>query len=203
MSGQLRSGEPLNIDALARDLQTSATPVREGLLVLQGQGFVQMEPRHGFRITPLTRQDIADMFLVQSLIAGELAARAAREASESLLGELTSCQESMRQADARSDGEEMEALNFQFHRLINRAVPSPKLTWLISVTARYVPRLFYASISGWRDASLHDHETIIESLRTQDPEGARQAMISHILHAGELLVSHLENEGFWSTPTEV
>lgn len=200
MSGQLRSGEPLHIDGLARQFETSATPVREALLVLSGEGFVQMEPRRGFRIAPLTRRDVEDMFLVQSVIAGELASRAAHAATEPFLEEISRLQQKMREADARSDEEQIEVLNFQFHRLINLTATSPKLTWLMGLVVRYVPRLFYGTISGWHDATLRDHSAIIEAFRTSNAQAAQEAMASHIEHAGRLLVSHLEHQGFWSPP---
>lgn len=202
MSGHLRAGRQLNIEALARQLKTSATPVREALLALRGEGFVEMEPRRGFRIAPLSRQDVEDMFFVQSLIAGELAGRGAELSTESFLKELVRVQERMEEADARSDEEEIEELNHEFHRMINRMASSPKLTWLLGVVVRYVPRIFFSTISGWHEASLRDHAAIIESIRNKDHASARQAMTTHIKHAGELLVLHLENQGFWSTHKE-
>jgi DNA-binding GntR family transcriptional regulator len=198
ISGQLRSGQALSIDALARELDTSTTPVREALLVLRGEGFVTMEPRRGFHVAPLTRQDVEDMFLVQSQLAGELAARAAALVTDDLLAELLGLQERMRQADHHADQEQIELLNYEFHRAINLTATSPKLTWFLGVVVRYVPRVFYSRIPGWHLASLRDHEAVIEALRNRDAEAARQAMTRHISHAGELLVAHLENEGVWS-----
>lgn len=203
MSGQMGSHQPVNIDALARSLQTSATPVREALLLLTGEGFVQMEPRRGFAIARLTRGDVEDMFLAQSMVAGELAERAARVISQHLLDQITGLQEEMARDDASSQNrEETEVLNFEFHRLINRAAESPKLSWLLTVVVRYVPRLFYSTIGGWHEASLRDHAAIIDALKEHDPEGARRAMAFHIRHAGELLATHLENQGFWSMEEE-
>ena len=45
LSGQLRNGEFLRIDALAKALGVSTTPVREGLLLLQSESFVRLLPR--------------------------------------------------------------------------------------------------------------------------------------------------------------
>lgn len=202
VSGQLRTGDPIQIDGLARHLETSATPVREALLVLLGEGFVQLEPRRGFRVAPLSRRDVEDIFHMQSAIAGELASRAAETATEAFLEQISALQDEMRKAGASSDDASLEALNFQFHRLINRSADSPKLTWLLRLVVRYVPRLFYATIDGWHDASLRDHSAIIDALRRNDGAAARTAMTSHIQHAGRLLISHLEQRGFWSTSAE-
>lgn len=202
MSGQLKSGEQILIDRLARELDISATPVREALLLLRGEGFVEQEPRRGYRVSPITRGDVGDVFLVQSIIAGELAARAARAATDSLLTSLESLQERMRTAASAEAYDQVERLNHAFHKTLNNAAESRKLAWLLSVTVHYVPGRFYAMIPGWLDASTKDHEAILKALRTRDPELARSAMAAHITHAGDLLIKHLERSSFWeTTPT--
>lgn len=197
MSGQLRAGEQLNMERLAKELDTSTTPVREALQVLKAEGFAQFESRRGFRIAPLTKRDISDLFLIQSNIAGELAARAASEFDSSDLELIHDLQSMMREAAKRLELDEVELLNFRFHRTINQAASSPKLAWLLGVVVRYVPRRFYSMIPGWIDASLRDHDSVIEALETHATEAAREAMALHIQHAGELLLAHLERQGFW------
>src|SRR5260370_8043392 len=53
MSGHLRSGEFIRQERIAEELQLSATPVREGLLSLKGEGFVELNPRPRFLLAPL------------------------------------------------------------------------------------------------------------------------------------------------------
>ena len=45
MSGNLRPGEFIRQERIADELELSATPVREGLLSLRGEGFVELKPR--------------------------------------------------------------------------------------------------------------------------------------------------------------
>jgi len=197
MSGRLRGGQPINIEALARELRTSPTPIREALHVLRGEGFIQVEPRRGYRIAPLSRRDVEDMFLIQGMISGELAARAAEAADEQFIDEIVGIQSELQQAEARSDDNHIQQLNYEFHRLINLRDSSPKLTWLLSLLVRYVPRVLYSTIDGWHTESLHGHEAVIDALRRKDPDAARLAMRAHFAHAGEQLASHLERHGFW------
>lgn len=202
MSGQLREKQQLNIDQLARDWGISTTPVREALLALKGEGFVEFEPRKGFRVAPLSRRDVEDLFLVQSNIAGELASRAALYATEAELQQIESLQQEMYRRAKRKATEDVEALNFQFHRVINHSAHSPKLSWLLGVVVNYMPRRFYSTIAGWPAASLRDHDAIILGLTKRDEKSARKAMSSHIEHAGTLLIAHLEESGFWTTRGE-
>ncbi|MDN5748897.1 MAG: hypothetical protein L0H64_10355 [Pseudonocardia sp.] len=46
-------------------------------MILQSEGTVRWEPRRGFRVIPVARDDVRDLFAVQAFIAGELSARSA------------------------------------------------------------------------------------------------------------------------------
>lgn len=197
MSGQVRQGEFLRLERVAGDLGISATPVREALLSLRGEGFVQLEPRRGFVVASLAKQDVEDLFFVQASIAAELAARAANRITPGDVEELEQVQEDMAKASANNDIDAIEDTNHRFHRVLNTAAASPKLSWVLGTVVRYAPRKFYGTIPGWVDASLEDHGTILAALRDRDAEAARKAMYEHITHAGDLLVKHLDEQGFW------
>jgi DNA-binding GntR family transcriptional regulator len=205
MSGQLRTGEFIRQERIAEELEMSATPVREGLLALRGEGFVELRPRKGYVVAPLFPDDIRDLFTAQALLAGELAARAAPKISPGSLERLFSFQKALQEAGGDGgDVQHLERLNHAFHREINLAANSPRLSWMLSLAVRCVPHSSYGTISGWPQASEEDHEDIVAALVEGDPEGARSAMIHHIEHAGNLLANHLESvlpSADSSTPT--
>ena len=192
MSGRLEPGAFIRQERIAAKLGMSATPVREGLLSLRGEGFVRLEPRRGFVVAPLTASDVVDMFQAQGLIAGELAARCVPNASLHDIRELERLQAQLDQLMANGAHDEMERVNHLFHRQVNSIAGSPKMAWLLSVGARYVPRRFYSTIIGWPEASQHDHRSIIDAIHAGDAEAARTAMHHHFLHAGDLLAQHRE-----------
>ena len=88
MSGALRPGTFIRLDETAAKLGVSATPVREALLKLRGEGMVQLEPHRGHVVLPLSRQDIDDIFWVQGTIARELAASAAQHITDAEIDDL-------------------------------------------------------------------------------------------------------------------
>src|SRR5690606_8410532 len=76
-SGTLAAGDHVQPEAVAEELGISSTPAREALQALRAEGFLNLAPRRGFTVAMVTGDDIRDMFLVQSWVAGELASRAA------------------------------------------------------------------------------------------------------------------------------
>ncbi|MBN3509715.1 DNA-binding transcriptional regulator, GntR family [Mycobacterium sp. 88mf] len=191
VSGQLHSGEFIRPETIADELGISATPAREGLLQLQTEGFLSVEPRRGFMVTALSSDDIRDIYDAQALLGGELTARTAATITPTAVGELERIQEALERAAAADDFDEEERLNHQFHALIYQLSGSRKMRWLIKTTLAYAPRKFFAAVEGWPEASAQDHRAIIEHLRTNDAEKARAAMARHIRNAGALLAEHL------------
>jgi DNA-binding GntR family transcriptional regulator len=191
MVGQFPAGEFLRTESLAAGLKVSATPVREALMILQSEGSVRWEPRRGFRVVSVSDQDVRDLFGVQAFIAGELAARAATELDAAAVAALRDLQENLAAAADRGDVAAVDRVNHEIHRRINKSSSSPRLTALLNQTVQYVPLRFFGTIDGWSHASAHDHSPIFDALGARDPDAARKAMSEHIVHVGDLLVSHL------------
>ncbi|WP_146087349.1 GntR family transcriptional regulator [Thermomonospora echinospora] len=198
MDGRVRPGEYLRLERLAAEFGISVTPVREALQSLRSQGFVQLEPRRGFVVAPLSRQDVKDLFWVQADIAAELTARSAATMTTGTLRELSAIQHAMGQAVRSGRIDLVEEHNHGFHRCINLAACSAKLAWSLGSVARYVPRGLYGRLPDWPRTALDDHERVLAALRKADPDEARTAMRTHIVRAGELLIAHLERQGLWN-----
>ncbi|NIL77886.1 GntR family transcriptional regulator [Rhodococcus sp. B10] len=193
LAGELRAGEFIRSESVADELDISATPAREGLLVLQSEGFLRVMPRKGFVVAPLDPKDIDDVFTAQALLAGELTARAATHIDASVVAGLDVIQDKLEKAARVKNYDEVERLNHAFHRTVYALGDSPKLQWLVGSTLGYAPRTFFAAITGWPEASARDHRRIVELLAAGDPDGARAAMAAHILDAGRLLTAHVQN----------
>lgn len=192
MSGELKPGTPVLAEAIAEDLGISTTPAREGLQALRVEGFLELIPRHGFQVAPLNGDDIRDLFQIQGLIAGELAARAAAAATDDDIKELDALHHELIAAARRNDQRLLEEKNHAFHREINLIAGSRKIIWALGLLSRYVPREFYASITGWPQATVDDHAALLESMRNRDAAASRAAMQEHLSHSGELLAAYFD-----------
>lgn len=193
--GAYSAGEYLRLDQLAAQLGISVTPVREALLNLRAEGLLVQQPRRGFMVLPVTRRDIADVSNVQAFIGGELAARAAENISEEQLAELRTIQAELEDAYARTDHERVVRLNHEFHRAINVAAESPKLTQFMSGITRYAPESVFPTVAGWPEQSIKDHRRIVAAIAKRDPQRARIAMSEHFTVGVEPLTEHLVEMG--------
>lgn len=192
-SGSVPPGTHVRPESIAAELGISTTPAREALQALRAEGFLELAPRRGFTVARLTGDDIRDIYLVQSWVAGELVARATARKDPAFIGRLESIHEELTAAAEERQMERLEQQNHLFHREINLASGSPKLAWVMQLVSRFTPRRFYASIQGWREATVADHQVILDAIRAGDVEAARTAMSEHTKRAGSLLSAHVES----------
>ncbi len=192
MSGRLPPGASVRPEVIGEELNISSTPAREALQALRVEGFLDLVPRRGFLVAQLDGNDIRDLFQVQALIGGELAARAAQRAAAADIAELEALHHEVIAAATRGDGALLEEKNHLFHREINLLADTRMITWALGLIARYVPARFYESIPGWPQATVDDHAEILETVKAGDADGARAAMHRHLTNAGELLAAHFD-----------
>jgi DNA-binding GntR family transcriptional regulator len=193
--GTFRAGGYLRLDQLAVDLGISVTPVREALLNLCAEGLLVQRPRRGFMVLELTARDMADVANVQAFIGGELAARAAESITDEQLSELRAIQDELEEAYGGGDLERTVRLNHEFHRTINVAADSPKLTQFMSGITRYAPESVFPTLHGWPEQSTKDHRAVIAALESRDAELARAAMAEHFTIGVAPLTDHLVERG--------
>jgi DNA-binding GntR family transcriptional regulator len=196
VSGQASPGQLLRLAPLAEQIGASITPVREALLLLAQDGWVVQEPNRGFRIAAIRRGDVEDAYLVQSLVAGELAARAAVAIDDDALQTLRDIDAEIQRREP-DEGGTLEAANHRLHATIYAAGDSARLIWFVDAASRFVPRRFWGAIPGWHEHNRSGHAPIIDALAAHDPERSRAAMSGHLTAAGQLLVAHLDAIGFW------
>jgi DNA-binding GntR family transcriptional regulator len=198
ISGKLRKGDFLRIDAIAKELGVSTTPVREGLLLLQSESFVRLMPRRGFVVNGFSKGDLLDLFWAQATVGAELAARAALKMSAADLVRLQKIQEEHDKAFLARDEARVSRMGHEFHRAINLAAQSPRLALLLGTLTKQLPNEFYARIEGQLKGAVEYHPIIIHSLQVRDPGAVRSLMFRHIVAGGEHLIDSLSRQGVWA-----
>lgn len=197
MSGAFKPGEFLRMEPIAEAVGVSNTPVREGLLALAAEGFVQLVPRRGFVVAPFTRQDVRDLFWAQAKLAGELAARAAKKITPAQLDKLEAIVAEHEKATKTGNTELIADLGHAFHREINRAADSHRLSLLLAGVVKHLPNRFYASLGAQVEATRDQHPQLIDALRKRSPRKARTLMEEHIVEIADSVIEMLEDRGLW------
>jgi DNA-binding GntR family transcriptional regulator len=196
--GDLRQGDPITQDGVAKEYSVSSMPVREALLLLAHEGMIDARPKKGFRVARMARQDVEDIYATHALLAGRLTARASQRLSNAELAELAENNERIVAAIGAGSIAEVEELNWQYHRIINTAADSPKILALLKTTVNQIPKHFYTMLSGWGQLSVDDHEELYKALHQKDAAKAERLAAAHVAAAGRLMIDYLSSQGYWS-----
>ncbi|WP_062996787.1 GntR family transcriptional regulator [Nocardia mikamii] len=199
ISGRVRPGDFLRTEPIAEAVGVSNTPVREGLLLLSGEGFVELVPRRGFMVSAFSRQDVRDIFWAQAALAAELAGRAAKLITPSQLDHLADVNARHAEAVASGDNPDLVVkLGHEFHRTINLAADSRRLAMLLRSIVRQLPNRFYNDIEGHSADTMKQHPAILEALQKRRGKAVSTLMRDHIMEGADELVSMLEAQGLWA-----
>jgi DNA-binding GntR family transcriptional regulator len=192
MGHTLAPGDRINIDALARQLEVSATPLREALARLESDGLVRKRALAGYTVSPLlTRGQFMDMFDMRFVLEGAAArwaaARASAEVKAQILHESASVVPPP--PDGDTDGWQAHAaftkLDAQFHDLIASAADNPLLRDGISRLHAHlhIHRLYFPFAQT--GTTGEEHRRIALAIQAGDHDGAEAAMREHLIRARE------------------
>ncbi|MFW0793541.1 GntR family transcriptional regulator [Gordonia sp. CPCC 205515] len=194
-SGEMRPGTKVDQDALAEQLGVSKLPVREALIALDGEGIIQTAPRRGAFVAELSREDIRDQYWLLGVISGLAAERAAARLDDDHLAALGKLAAQMEADESSSDH---DRLNFDFHRLINRACGSRRLVAELKQLSSSIPNGFFEAHPDMVISSNRDHHEILDAMTTRSGGMARTLTEAHFLRGGNHAVALLEDRGFWN-----
>jgi DNA-binding GntR family transcriptional regulator len=194
---ELRPGERLVIDDLARRLHVSAIPIREAIQMLQAEGLVVSVPHTGVSVAPVTSESIQDIFaLLEGLetVASRLVAERARPDELAALAALV---EDMDAAVAHQRHVDWALLNRQFHRKIGELPGLPMLAQMTErVLARWerIRRYFFSGVLVHRiDQAQEEHREIIAAMRVADLGRLETAIRQHNRRAYAAYMSFLNS----------
>lgn len=197
MDGQIPPGERINIDAVARKLGVSQTPVREALQRLEGDDLLVYTPGRGYRTTP--QLDLAGLrsvfefrLLVEPWAARTASADRLSNPASALDAELAAFEAVAKGADVR---QELLGHDTRFHNLILAATGNDVVAnaYTQSHCHLHVFRLYSVDTDG--AITITEHRRIAEAIRDCKPEEAAQAMADHIRKSYARSAEAFERDG--------
>ena len=185
MNHTFAPGERLNIDALARTLGVSQTPIREAMARLEAEGLILKEPRRSYTVAPLiTLDELRALIDLRLLIEPSAAAAAARNASPDDAAELIAFARSGGAGHYDDTANRLDMIyDATFHDKIAEVGGNP---WLRESLARlrshvHMYRLYHHARHA--AATTPEHVAIAEAIATKDPDAAAEAMRLHLTTA--------------------
>ncbi|MGH9653610.1 MAG: GntR family transcriptional regulator [Bryobacteraceae bacterium] len=193
--GDLPPGSNVSEVALAQELGSSRTPIREALGQLVAEGFLEQTPNRGAIVVQLKRQDIVDLYELREALEVYAVGKAARRASSpqeiKRLLELTNqirvleteLRESNRTELSPKQMHRFVACDLGFHILLVRMAANARILKIVNET-RLLIRIFAMHRKGHDLQALEriyrQHCEVLEAVAAHDSERGMRLLSNHI-----------------------
>lgn len=168
--------------ALAGELGLSRTPVREALIRLAQEGLVEVIPRHGMRVLPVSPGDMREIYVVLTALesaAMEILAR--RRPSDAELRPLVEATRDMTRALKADDLDAWAAADERFHQGLVELAGNRTLMDAVARLAdrAHRARMFTLRLRPKPVNSTREHMAMLERIRAGDDKGAVEVNRAH------------------------
>jgi DNA-binding GntR family transcriptional regulator len=182
IESELTPGSHLLEQELGLMLGFSRTPIREAALRLQGEGLVQIVPRHGIRIVPTSISDIKHIYQVLISLESTAAGLVAARDDVDLTPLVTAC-ENMSAAFERGDMLTWAAEDEVFHETLVALSGNARLARVVMNCRDQVHRVrrFTQMVKPHPQPlkSIQEHYGIVDAMRQRDAAKAIELYQAH------------------------
>lgn len=172
IEGDIVPGSDVNSVELAQRFETSRTPVREALMLLEKQGLVEIPARRRPRVAGLVETPIQEIYRVRAVLTGLAARLLCERASEEDLDNLETRLNAMRNAVQENDSVGYFWANVHYNDLVTQIAGDSVLGSLLDSLGLRVLQLRHRSITFPERMrhSLEDHERVFIAYRQRDAD---------------------------------
>lgn len=183
MRCDLRPGQRLVIDELARQLEVSAIPVREALHLLQSEGLVTSVPHVGATVSLISRESIDEIFAVLEGLEIVATRSATLRLTNTDAAALEGITVAMDEAWRMGRNEEWADLNSRFHLAIGRLSAMPMLQEMTERVLDHwdrVRRFYFSGVLVRRiEQAQEEHRTMVRAMKAKDLVALERTVKQH------------------------
>lgn len=186
---QLRPGEFVDKNLVCERLGVSRFPVSEALGRLAAQGFVEVLPQRGTRVSRISLKDVRQNLLIRRALEAETVRELARRTPPAL-AKLDANIAAQRTALTAGDDTAYYNLDVEFHAILQQELGYPYVTATIDAARAGLDRVRRMLGKLHRmELTFEEHAAIVEAIRAGNSEGAADAMRRHLDNVDVLLAS--------------
>ncbi len=195
MGGYFAPGDYLNLRELAKQFETSITPVREAVRRLVAEGALIDAPARALRVPPLRRSRLVDLKQARLGIEGMVTELAVARATPQDIGELEAILDAAVAGEPNTPADELKS-NRLFHFSLYRISRSPTLLRFVeSLWMQYGPflHLIHHTIDPNIRGSNKDHLRIVAAARKGNAVAAREALVTDVSRSFDILDAYTQS----------
>jgi DNA-binding GntR family transcriptional regulator len=196
LNNEMPAGASYLEQTLADELGMSRTPVREALIRLSDERLVEVKPRHGARILPVSATDMAEIYELLTALEAIAAQRVAERGLNSIqVARLDACVSGMEQALDRNDLITWSTYDRSFHNIIVELAGNKRLSQVVAMfrDQAHRARMQTLLLRPKPTQSNRDHAALVQAIRDRNGAAAFETHRRHRQDAGRMLLKLLSS----------
>jgi GntR family transcriptional regulator, carbon starvation induced regulator len=208
LDGVFDPGQPLRLEALKVRYGLSFSPIREALTRLSSDHLVVLSSLRGFRVAPVSLDEMWDLISTRVLIEREALRRSIAKGDDFWEAAIVAALHALRRSSERVSSdpaahEELEHRHADFHSALIAGCGSPSLMKIAAKlyvqSERYRRPTLFRDNSSVRDV-MGEHEVIMSATIGRRPAEALKALTDHYEKTGHIIEAVLSKTAVASEP---
>ena len=196
IEGDLEPGAKVPERILCERFNVSRTPLREALKTLASEGWLEILPHKGARVTRLNEEDIDQMFPIMGALEALSGELACANLSEEQFAEIRALHYQMVLHYTRHELAPYFHINQLIHEKILAAAANPLLVQMYQTLSGRIRRARYVanmSEDRWAQA-IEEHEEMLSALASRDGQSLANVLRRHLSNKCETVKAYLRQE---------
>ena len=180
IAGRYPRGARLKQQEIATLLNTSITPVREALKLLEAEGYVTGDSFKGSIVAPFDIEASAEVLSLRILLETQLVKGAVEKASAAEIDELRGMAAEFATAFDAGDNETARAANYRFHHRMFEIAAMPQTLHFVQILWARYPFDLINKLKGRVSRASAEHDDLMHAFIAGDTSAAMLATRQHI-----------------------
>lgn len=180
IAGRFPRGARLKQQEIATLLQTSITPVREALKLLEAEGYIVGDSYRGATVAPFDITATNEMLNLRILLETQLVRGAVEQASAADIAELRTLAAEFARAFSAGENETARAANYRLHHRMFEIAQMPQTLHFVQILWARYPFDLINKLKGRVGRAAEEHDELLQAFITADSAAAMLATRRHI-----------------------
>ena len=203
--GEISVNQRIVEATIAKEVGTSRTPVREALHNLQQEGFLESVPRVGYRVKPISREEVVQICTIRGELDYLSTCWAIEKKHKKLVMALKKNISVSEDKVANGNNKAFIVLDSQFHETLSMMSGSSHLFEMSRILQRHMARYRIESFD-YIDivlGALDGHKRILDAIEKADYREVRKAINSHLERSLRAILGVADKKQIDTTGNEV
>lgn len=196
ISLKLAPEERLSVDALARDLGVSQTPIRAALIRLEAEGLVVKKHNVGYRTASIpSARHFEEIYEMRMLLEPAAAEMAVHYMTDDITDRLEQAHARMCELDGHQElasYSQFARYDAEFHAIIAEASGNSLIVETLNRLFIHAHLFRSRRHSAVTREATDEHEKLLASMLKGDASGAKQAMLEHVANSRGRIVPFIK-----------